>query len=121
MSVSTIRPRRKHLVRLSLPAGRWVWWDPWATPLHSDGSTAFAIQLPAGYHLLVHDSGAARAAQVGEDGTLLTTPVADPFMSGSTAAPAPRTTPAVQAGGTRTSWPREAIATSTAPPEPAGS
>jgi hypothetical protein len=92
MSVSVIRPRRKHLVSLSLPAGRWVWWDPWATPLHSDGSTTFAIQLPAGYHLLVHDSGAARAAQVGDDGTLLITPVADPFVPDSTAKHVPRAT-----------------------------
>ena len=90
MSVSVIRPHRKHLVSLSLPAGRWVWWDPWATPLHSDGSTTFAIQLPAGYHLLVHDSGAARAAQVGDDGTLLITPVADPFVPDSTAKHVPR-------------------------------
>ena len=92
MSVSAIRPRPKHLVSLALPRGHWVWWDPWATPLHSDGRTPFAIQLPAGYHLLVHDSGAARAAQVSDDGTLLITPVADPFAPGSTAAQAPRAT-----------------------------
>ncbi|MCY4484117.1 MAG: hypothetical protein OXC12_14705 [Spirochaetaceae bacterium] len=79
MSVSAIRPRPKHTVSVSFPAGRWVWWDPWATPLHSDGRTAFTIQLPAGYHLLVHDSGAARAVHVNEDGTVLTTPVADGF------------------------------------------
>ena len=116
MSVSVIRPRRKHLVSLPLPAGRWIWWDPWATPLHSDGSTAFSIQLPAGYHLLVHDSGAARAAQVGDDGTLLITPVADPFVQGATAAHASRTAPAVQAGGIRTPCPRAAIGASAAPP-----
>lgn len=79
MSASVIRPRPKHTVSLALPAGRWVWWNPWATPLHSDGRTAFTIQLPAGYHLLVHDSGAARAVHVNEDGTVLTTPVADAF------------------------------------------
>ena len=116
MSVSVIRPRPKHLVNLSLPTGRWVWWDPWATPLHSDGTTAFAIQLPAGYHLLVHDSGAARAAQVSEDGTLLTTPVADPFVTGATAAQALRTAPAVQAGAARTPCPRGATVAATAPP-----
>ena len=33
MSVAVIRPRPKHTVSLSLPAGRWAWWDPWATPL----------------------------------------------------------------------------------------
>jgi len=79
MSVSAIRPRPKHTVSLTLPAGRWAWWDPWAAPLHSDGQTAFTIQLPSGYHLLIHDSGAAHAVQVGDDGTVLTTPVADPF------------------------------------------
>ncbi|MDE0230175.1 MAG: hypothetical protein OXJ62_15080 [Spirochaetaceae bacterium] len=79
MSVSAIRPRPKHTVRLTLPAGRWAWWDPWAAPLHSDGQTAFTIQLPAGYHLLIHDSGAAQAVQVGDDGTVLITPVADAF------------------------------------------
>ena len=79
MSVAVIRPRPKHTVSLSLPAGRWAWWDPWATPLRSDGRTAFTIQLPAGYHLLIHDSGAARAVHVSDDGTALTTPVADAF------------------------------------------
>ena len=79
MSVSVILPRPKHTVSLSLPAGRWVWWDPWATPLHSDGRSAFTIQLASGYHLLVHDGGAARAVHVSEDGTVLTTPVADAF------------------------------------------
>ena len=86
MSVAAIRPRPRHLVTLPLPPGRWVWWDPWATPLHSDGITAFTIQLPAGYHLLIHDSGAARAVQVGDDGTVLNTPVADPFMEPERAA-----------------------------------
>ena len=80
MSVAVIRPRPKHTISLSLPAGRWVWWDPWATPLHSDGRTAFTIQLPAGYHLLIHDSGAALAVQVGADGAVLTSPVADAFV-----------------------------------------
>ena len=80
MSVSAIRPRPKHTVSLSLPAGRWTWWDPWATPLRSDGRTAFTIQLAAGYHLLIHDGGAAQAVQVGDDGTVLTTPVADAFV-----------------------------------------
>lgn len=79
LSVAEIRPRRKHTVSLALAAGRWVWWDPLATPLHSDGRTAFTIQLPAGYHLLIHDSGAALAISVSEDGALLTTPVADAF------------------------------------------
>lgn len=80
MSVSAVRPRRKHTVSLPLPAGRWSWWDPWAAPLHSDGRTAFTIQLPAGYHLLIHDSGAAQAVQVGDDGTVLIAPVADAFV-----------------------------------------
>lgn len=80
MSVSAIRPRPKHTVSLPLPAGRWAWWDPWAAPLHSDGRTAFTMQLAAGYHLLIHDSGAALAVQVGDAGTVLTTPVADAFV-----------------------------------------
>ena len=79
MSVAAIRPLRTHTVNLTLPAGRWAWWDPWATPLHSNGRTAFTIQLPAGYHLLIHDSGAARAVQVSDDGTVLITSVADSF------------------------------------------
>ena len=79
MGAAAIRPLPKHTVSLSLPAGRWAWWDPWAIPLHSDGRFAFTIELPAGYHLLIHDSGAARAVQIGDDGTVLTTPVADPF------------------------------------------
>ena len=79
MSVSAIHPRPKHTVSLPLPAGRWVWWDPWATPLHSDGRTAFTIQLAAGYHLLVHDSGAALAVDVSDNGAVLITPVADAF------------------------------------------
>ncbi len=80
MSASAIRPRPKHTISLSLPVGRWAWWDPWAAPLHSDGQTAFTMQLPAGYHLLIHDSGAAQAVQVGDDGTVLTTPAADAFV-----------------------------------------
>ena len=80
MSAAAIRPRPKHTVSLPLAAGRWVWWDPLATPLHSDGRTAFTIQLPAGYHLLIHDSGAALAVSVSDDGTLLTTPAADAFL-----------------------------------------
>ena len=130
MSVSVIRPHRKHLVNLSLPPGRWVWWDPWAAPLHSNGSTAFAIQLPAGYHLLVHDSGAARAAQVGEDGTLLTSPVADPFVPGSTAvraphaaalAPAPPRRVECAASCTTTRLPAAASLAATPPPASAPS
>ena len=85
MSATVIRPRRRHTISLPLLAGRWVWWDPLATPLHSDGRTAFTIQLPAGYHLLIHDSGAALAVHVSDDGTVLTTPAADPF----TPTPAP--------------------------------
>ena len=79
MSAAVIRSRPRHMVSLPLPAGRWVWWDPLATPLHSDGHTVFTIQLPAGYHLLIHDSGAALAVQVSDDGTVLTAPAADPF------------------------------------------
>ena len=79
MSAAVIRPRSRHMVSLPLSAGRWVWWDPLATPLHSDGHTVFTIQLPAGYHLLIHDSGAGLAVQVSDDGTLLTAPAADPF------------------------------------------
>ena len=79
MSASAIRQSPKHTVSLALPAGRWTWWDPWTAPLHSDGDTAFTIQMAAGYHLLVDDSGAARAVYVSADGTVLITPVSDGF------------------------------------------
>ncbi len=71
MRATAIGPLPKHTVSLMLPAGRWVWWDPFAVPLHGDGKSAFQVEATSGYHLLLHDSGGARAVQVTDDGTAL--------------------------------------------------
>ena len=71
MRAAAVRPLPKHVASLKLPAGRWVWWDPFALPLHGDGKIALMVEIASGYHLLLHDSGSTRAVQVDDDGTVL--------------------------------------------------
>ena len=76
MRVTVIRPLPEHSVSLQLPAGRWVWWDPFAAPLISDGSAPLPVVARTGYHLLLGDTGAAVALQVDAAGGVVTSPVA---------------------------------------------
>ena len=75
MRVTLIRPRPTHEVELRLPAGEWVWWNPFAAPLHSAGTGTVSAALPTGYHVLLADAGAARAVQVDDAGGVLLAPV----------------------------------------------
>ena len=79
MSRSALKPHARRSIELSLPAGRWVWWNPFAAPLLSDGSTPLPVAAPDGYHLLLHHDGRAVALQVDGDGAVLTSPAAPPF------------------------------------------
>ena len=79
MSSSALRPHARRSIDLELPAGRWVWWNPFAAPLVSDGRTPLPVAAPDGYHLLLHDDGRAVALQVDGDGAVLTSPAAPPF------------------------------------------
>lgn len=79
MSLAALRPLPMRSIGLELPAGRWVWWNPFAPPLSSDGSTTLAALAPDGYHLLLADDGQALALQVEGDGAVLTTPAAPGF------------------------------------------
>ena len=79
MSTAALRPPREHGFDLELPAGHWVWWNPFAAPLLSDGHTPLAVTAPQGYHLLLRDDGRALALQVEEDGAVLTAQVAPKF------------------------------------------
>lgn len=79
MSLAALRPLAMRNIGLELPAGRWVWWNPFAPPLSSDGSTPLAAVAPDGYHLLLGDDGQALALQVDGDGSVLTTPAAPGF------------------------------------------
>ena len=79
MSLAALRPLPMRSIGLELPAGRWVWWNPFAPPLLSDGSTPLAALAPDGYHLLLGDDGQALALQVDGNGAVLTTPAAPGF------------------------------------------
>ena len=78
MSKAAIRPLLEHSVELRLPAGRWVWWNPFAPPLLSDGRSRLALAVPDGYHLLLADDGRALALQTDGD-TVLVSPAAAKF------------------------------------------
>ena len=71
MSSTAIRPLHRRNVELQLPAGRWVWWNPFAPPLLSDGRSRLALDVPGGYHLLLADDGRALALQVDDDAVLI--------------------------------------------------
>ncbi len=78
MSSAAIRPLPQRGVEVQLPAGRWVWWNPFAPPLLSDGRARLTLAVPGGYHLLLADDGRALALQT--DGTGVTiSPVAPRF------------------------------------------
>lgn len=79
MSRSALKPHARRNIDLELPAGRWVWWNPFAAPLVSDGNSPLPVAAPDGYHLLLRDDGRAVALQVDGDGTVLTSPAAPPF------------------------------------------
>ena len=74
MRVTLIRPRPAHEVTLRLPAGRWVWWDPFAPPLESDGTTPLTVSARTGYHLLLAGDGTGRALQVDATGGVVVSP-----------------------------------------------
>ena len=76
MSLAAIRPLPVRRVDLQLPAGRWVWWNPFAPPLLSDGRATLEVAAPTGYHLLLGDDGQALALQVDDHGAVLTSEVA---------------------------------------------
>ena len=78
MSKAAIRPLPQRNVELQLPAGRWVWWNPYAPPLLSDGRAPLALAVPGGYHLLLADDGRALALQTDGD-TVLVSPAAAKF------------------------------------------
>jgi len=63
MSSAAIRRLPQHGVELQLPAGRWVWWNPFAPPLLSDGRSRLTLAVAGGYHLLLGDDGRALALQ----------------------------------------------------------
>lgn len=77
MSKAAIRPLPEHRVELQLPAGRWVWWNPFAPPLLSDGRS-LALAVPDGYHLLLADDGRALALQMEDTGVTIS-PAAPKF------------------------------------------
>ena len=78
MSGAAIRPLPQRSVELQLPAGRWVWWNPFAPPLLSDGRSRLALDVPGGYHLLLADDGRALALQADGDAVLIS-PAAEEF------------------------------------------
>ena len=71
MSSAAIRPLPQRHVELQLPAGRWVWWNPFAPPLLSDGRSRLALAVPGGYHLLLADDGRALALQTDATGVTI--------------------------------------------------
>ena len=79
MGRSALKPHARRNIELSLPAGRWVWWNPFAAPLLSDGNSPLPVAAPDGYHLLLRDDGLAVALQVDGAGAVLTSPAAPPF------------------------------------------
>lgn len=71
MSSTVIRPLPQRRAELQIPAGRWVWWNPFAPPLVSDGRSPLALAVPGGYHLLLADDGRALALQADGDAVLI--------------------------------------------------
>lgn len=71
MSSAALRPLPQHDVELQLPAGRWVWWNPFAPPLLSDGRAPLALVVPGGYHLLLADDGRALGLQTDDTGVTI--------------------------------------------------
>ena len=71
MSSAAIRPLPERGADLQLPAGRWVWWNPFTPPLLSDGRSPLTLAVPGGYHLLLGDDGQALALQANGDGVLI--------------------------------------------------
>ena len=78
MSSAAIRPLPRRSVELQLPAGRWVWWNPFTPPLLSDGRERLALEVPGGYHLLLADDGRTLALQADGDAVLIS-PAAPKF------------------------------------------
>ena len=78
MSSAAIRRLPQHDVELQLPAGRWVWWNPFSPPLLSDGSARLTLAVAGGYHLLLGDDGRALALQA-HGAEVLISPVAPRF------------------------------------------
>ena len=78
MSKAAIRPLPERDVELQLPAGRWVWWNPFAPPLLSDGRSPLALAVPDGYHLLLADDGRALGLQTDDTGVTIS-PAAPKF------------------------------------------
>lgn len=78
MSSAAIRPLPRRRVELQLAAGRWVWWNPFAPPLLSDGHSRLALAVPDGYHLLLADDGRTLALQANGDAVLVS-PAAPKF------------------------------------------
>ena len=79
MSPAAIRPLPERSVGLQLPAGRWVWWDPFAPPLLSDGRAMLEVAAAVGFHLVLRDDGQALALQVDDHGAVLTSLSAPAF------------------------------------------
>ena len=71
MSSAVIRPLPQRRVELQLPAGRWVWWNPFAPPLLSDGHSPLALAVPGGFHLLLAADGRTLALQADGDEVLI--------------------------------------------------
>ena len=79
LSRSAIKPLPLRSISLELPAGHWVWSNPFAPPLLSDGRTPLPAAATDGYHLLLADDGRAAALQVDGDGGVLVSPAAPRF------------------------------------------